>query len=58
MQPIKALGELFNPSLMEAVATVNDPEQPEGLVVAELLRGYLYQNEVLRVAQVKVVGHN
>ena len=53
--PIKVVGEQFDPALMEAVSTVVDDQQPEGLVVEELLTGYLYQELVLRVAQVKVV---
>ena len=52
--PIEALGQPFDPNLMEAVEAVPTADQPEQTVVVEVLRGYLWGGEVLRVAQVKV----
>lgn len=54
LTPIETVGCPFDPSLMEAVATVPTADQPEQTVVEELVRGYLWGEEVLRVAQVKV----
>lgn len=52
LAPIKAVGEPFDPRLHEAV---KHGEGPEGIVVAELQKGYRLQNRVLRPTMV-VVG--
>jgi molecular chaperone GrpE len=58
VRPIEAVGKPFNPRLHEAVGVV--PPQGAGLgagtVVAETLRGYMLNDEVLRPAKVVVVG--
>ena len=57
LKPIQAAGKDFDPDIMEAVATVKDPKHPNGWVLAEVLKGYYYKDEVLRPAQVKVVDN-
>lgn len=52
--PIEVVGQPFDPSLMEAVEIVPTADQPQQTVVAEVARGYLWADEVLRVAKVKV----
>ncbi len=52
-EPIKALGEAFNPNLHEAAA--HEPGQ-EGVVIRELHRGYSLGGKVIRPAVV-VVGN-
>jgi len=54
VQPIESVGTPFNHDLHEAVAmTVHTAREP-GTVVDELRRGYLWNNELLRPAQVRV----
>ncbi len=52
--PIATVGQPFDPNLMEAVEIVPTDDQPDQTVVAEVVRGYLWGDEVLRIAQVKV----
>ncbi len=47
-------GESFNPHLHEAVERVDSSGQPEGAIVQEMQRGYLYGDELLRAAKVHV----
>lgn len=49
--PMKTVGEPFDPSFHEAV--LRCPGE-EGIIVEELLTGYMYKDKVLRQAQVKV----
>ncbi|KXK05281.1 MAG: molecular chaperone GrpE [Acidobacteria bacterium OLB17] len=55
VEPIKAIGEPFDPHLHEAVAVVEDPQKKTGTVVEEMLRGYKIGNKVIRHSMVKVV---
>ena len=52
--PMETLGQTFDPKLHEAIATVGDGSQTSGTIVAELSRGYLWQDELLRPAKVSV----
>jgi len=53
--PIAAAGCPFDPNLHEAVMQVEaDDDVPADTVVAEVRRGYMYQDRVLRAAMVKV----
>lgn len=49
---IKAVGEKFDPTLMEVVSTT---EGKEGIVIQEVRKGYLLHDTLLRPAQV-IVG--
>jgi len=50
----ESVGDRFDPTRHEAVATVRDFDGPVGTVVDEAGRGYLWQNELLRPARVRV----
>jgi len=52
--PMETLGQVFDPSLHEAIATVGDQSQTSGTIVAELSRGFRWQDELLRPAKVSV----
>jgi len=54
VSPIKAVGELFDPHLHEAVLEVETSDFPDGHVAEELRKGYLYKDRVLRASMVKV----
>ncbi|UCC12046.1 MAG: nucleotide exchange factor GrpE, partial [candidate division WOR-3 bacterium] len=47
-------GEEFNPSRHEAVATVETDEHPENVVVDEISKGYIVDNQVIKPAKVLV----
>ncbi len=51
---IAAQGAMFDPRCMQAVQTERTASVPEGTVVAVLRGGYLWEDEVLRTAQVAV----
>lgn len=53
---IPAVGERFDPRLHDAVMSVTDSAQAPGMVVAELLPGYLLHDRVVRPAQVSVAA--
>lgn len=54
LTPVPALGQPFDPHIHEAVETVEAPDQPEGMVVEEVQKGYMMGEEMLRPARVKV----
>ncbi|MCG7345084.1 nucleotide exchange factor GrpE [Sporosarcina sp. ACRSL] len=51
---IEALQKEFDPNFHQAVMTGNDPEQPSGIVLDELQKGYMLKDRVLRPSMVKV----
>jgi molecular chaperone GrpE len=54
VRPFSGVGELFDPARHEAVARVERGDVADQTVVGETLRGYLFQERVLRPAQVVV----
>ncbi len=52
--PIAAVGESYDPNLHEAVMQAPSPDHAEGVVAAEVERGYLIGERVLRHAKVVV----
>jgi molecular chaperone GrpE len=52
--PFESVGMPFNHDLHEAVAMTKHAASEPGTVVDELRRGYLWNNELLRPAQVRV----
>lgn len=54
VEPIKSVGQEFDPELHEAVETVPVAPEEEGKVVAEYTRGYRIGDRLLRPARVKV----
>lgn len=51
---IAAEGVTFDPNIHQAVMQESNPEQPSGIVLQELQRGYQLKDRVLRPAMVKV----
>jgi len=51
---INCTGQLLDPVTMTAVETGEAPELANGIVLEELRKGFLYQEQVLRLAEVKV----
>ena len=57
VQAIQSVGEKFDPRWHQAVATEEDSEREEGLIVEEVQRGYRSSDEqILRPARVKVIA--
>ena len=54
MRPFVTVGQPFDPTRHEAVSRVERPDVEDQTVVAEALRGYQFQDRVLRPAQVVV----
>lgn len=54
VKPFESVGERFDPTRHEAVATVRDFDGPPGTVVDEAGQGYLWNQELLRPARVRV----
>lgn len=55
LTPIPVQGRPFDPTLMTAVARNEDSTDGGALVVVEeITRGYLYQNNIVRLAEVRV----
>ena len=54
VEPIDAVGEMFDPELHDAIETVEVAPEDEGRVVAQHTRGYKIGDRLLRPARVKV----
>ena len=54
VRPIEALGADFDPNFHQAVIQESSPDHREGEVIAELRKGYLIGDRLLRPAMVKV----
>ena len=54
LTPLDSVGEPFDPSRHEAVATDSTSGLPPNTVVEEIQRGYFFQDRLLRPAAVKV----
>lgn len=54
--PFESVGTAFNHDRHEAIAMAEHEDLEPGTVVDELRRGYLWNNQLLRTAQVRVVG--
>ena len=52
--PLESVGQTFDPQWMYAVGRQESEEAEENTVVQEVLPGYLWQNKILREAQVIV----
>ena len=64
VRELPALGQTFDPRTMHAAELARNPYRPEGVVVGELRKGFLYRDRLLRPAEVVVnrprgrtVGH-
>ena len=56
VKPMNAVGTEFDPMLHNAVIHEEDAEKGENLVVEEMQKGYMYKDQVLRHAMVKVAN--
>lgn len=54
VRTIDCRGKSFDPKLMKAVETATDKKVENAVVLEELLTGFLYKDQVLRLAEVKV----
>jgi molecular chaperone GrpE len=54
VRPFESVGQPFDPARHEAMATVQNWDGPPGTIVDEAGRGYLWNDELLRPAQVRV----
>jgi molecular chaperone GrpE len=54
--PFESVGQIFDPARHEAVAMVRDADVAPGTVVDESSRGYLWNGDLLRPAQVRVAS--
>lgn len=52
--PLRVLGSRFDPRTMHAAEAARDPGQPDGLVLAEVRRGFVRGQQLLRPAEVVV----
>ena len=51
---IKAVGEIFDPNIHEAVMHIASDEYPENVIIQELQKGYILRDRVVRPAMVSV----
>ena len=54
VKAIECVGKLLDPVTMSAVETGEDTKLNNGIVLQELRKGFLYKDQVLRLAEVKV----
>lgn len=52
--PIECVGKTLDPRTMTAVEIANDATLDNGVVIEELRKGFLFEDQVLRLAEVKV----
>ncbi|WP_026442493.1 nucleotide exchange factor GrpE [Pseudacidobacterium ailaaui] len=57
VQPVEAVGTVFNPHLHEALETVERADLPDHQVFEEVRRGYRMKERLLRPALVRVVSN-
>ena len=54
VQTIDCIGKLLDPCTMSAVEIDRNPKLENGIVIEELRKGFLFEGNVLRLAEVKV----
>ena len=54
VEEIKAIGETFDPSIHEAVSSVDDPNAESQKIVQEYRKGYKFGSKVIRHSMVVV----
>lgn len=54
VKPIEALGEVFDPRLHEAISIKNDPELDDDVITAELRKGYILKDRIIRPSLVEI----
>ncbi|HEX8835131.1 MAG TPA: nucleotide exchange factor GrpE, partial [Abditibacteriaceae bacterium] len=56
VEPIDSKGQMFDPLRHDALEEVSGSDLPEGTVIDEAQRGYVYKGTVLRPSRVRVAG--
>jgi molecular chaperone GrpE len=54
LEPIVSDGKAFDPNLHQAVERVESKDSPDGAILSEFQRGYLFKGKLLRPTMVKV----
>ena len=54
VEPIRAVGEKFDPALHEAVMQIESDDYPEGIIAQEMTKGYKLKGRVIRFSKVVV----
>ena len=54
VQAIDCIGKAFDPKTMSALETSYNPKYENGIVLEELRTGFIYDDQILRLAEVKV----
>ena len=57
LEPIDTQNKPFDPNFHQAVGTVKDDTKADGLIAAELQRGYIARGRVIRPSMVQVVNN-
>ena len=57
LEPIEALGKMFDANFHQAVGTVKDETKADGTIAAEFQRGYIARGRVIRPSMVQVVNN-
>jgi len=57
LTPIESVGKKFDPSLHEAVQSVETPDTDEGTIVEEVRRGFTLKGKLMRPSIVKISVH-
>jgi len=52
--PMDCVGKLFDAHSMTTLEIGNDPQLENGIVIEELRKGFLFEDQILRLAEVKV----
>jgi len=56
LSPIESVGKPFDPHLHEAVLEIETLDHPEGTVMEEVKKGYLFRGNLLKPSMVKVAS--
>ena len=56
VKPIEAVGQPFDPNFHNAVMHIDDENLGENVVAAELQKGYMYRDSVVRHSMVQVAN--
>ncbi len=54
VQPIEAVGEIFDPKLHEAISLKEDSTLDDNTIIAELRKGYILKDRVIRPSLVEI----
>lgn len=54
VEPIDALGEIFDPRFHEAISIKEDPKLDDNTITAELRKGYILKDRVIRPSLVEI----